>query len=530
MSEKMQFNDPLNLRDLISTITEFIRINGSDAHPKTIIGFLAIILTGSDTDTTRKESSVVTIQRVMSGNIHYRAAAVQKLANDICSGRKDGELLERLSLIGRTIESCEEGDSFFAGRLYKQCSFRFFSADELRTLRDYLDQRSYARFLLALVKHAFDTLYNLPYFFAERMYDEATTCDWDSPHRFALLKLSADAGSRDAAYDYANFLARSRRTGDDSDADVYYMKAVPKPEALWSLVNRIEDRWISDAKVPGIRNTLRIEEKLSGSDFAAYRDELAGIAYGGPEPDRAETMIWMYKVFFFLSYSGFFKGFHSMAKQLETGAIRFDLPDGEIKAKQLRQKYRAAAIKASSVLSLLSEGTIMIRGKMASGEYDPESESERQMLELLSLSADTDLLYGSFRLGEYYEYASRKNPLQKQKYREQARSYYLRAEQLDTDGNGCGGMLWLRMGLISDSLEEKQKYLEKALAAKQWDAAYHLSEIDSQQLPSGKDAQLHLLNAVKRLKKHLPLISNEKRKDAETLYRALSAALDEENP
>ncbi len=526
MDRTIRLNDPLNLRDLIAKLTDHIRLYGAgEASPKNIVGFFALILTGADTGETRKDNRITTMQRLLSGNIPYGSAAVQALAGEICSGERDGPLLESLEKLARAIRECAyDGD--LIGDLYEQCSFRFFSPEELQTLRFLHLKGDTPRFLLVLLKHAFATLYNIPCFFAQRMYDEAITCDWDSPHRYALMKLAADSGNRDAAMEYANFLAR--RYGQSSDADRYFLLALPKPEAVWSLANRIELRWVGEDRVPEFRRALRIEDKLGGPEFAAFREELEGVGYGGPEPERAETMLFLYKVYFYLAYQDFFKGFHSMAKQLETGTICFSGPGGEAKTLRLRLKYRAAAIRASNVISFLSEGNRALRQLTAEEECRPDPEEEGRMLELLGLAADTDLLYGNLYLGEYYEYRSRREP-QLRRYRETAKEYYLRAERLDTNGDGRGGRLWLRLGVVSDTPEEKRLCFEKALEAGEWDAAYYLAEMESKlYLSGGKTSRLHLFSAAKLLKDHLSLISKDNAELAKLLYRALVSAIEAE--
>ncbi len=526
MNSMIPLNDPMNLRDFITLLTDHIRDHGSgDASPKNIVSFFTLILTGTDTAETRKESMVSMMQRLLSGNISYEAKTIQMLAREICSGDQDDSLLERLAPVVCAVGSCPDEADFY-GILYKQCSFRFFSPEELELLGDLLQKKDYPRYLLAMLKHGFDTLYNIPCFFAQRMYEEAITCDWDSPHRFALMKIAADNGNRDAAMEFANYLAR--RFGKDSDADRYFKMALPKQEAVWSLANRIEIEWISQDRVPDFRSALRVEDKIAGPEFDACREELEGIMYAGPDPDRSETMLFLYKVYFYLAYQDFFKGFHSMAKQLETGMIRFSGPGGDAKAAMLTQKYRTAARKASNVISLLSEGTSILESIKNEGEFEPGSEKERRMLELLALAADMDLLYGNYCLGAYYEYASHKDP-DRRMNRETARMYYQRAEELDVNKDGRNGLLWLKLGLVSDSAEDKQHFLEKALDAKQWDAAYYLAEMEQKQyLSGGKAARLHLYNAVKLLKEYLPLISETNKKMAELLYRVLVSAIEDE--
>ncbi len=540
MGKTILLNDPLNLRDFIAKITDYIRENGEPtAAPKNIVGFLTLILPNQDTAETQKDGGfspadpeaaktpkpnrIVTMQRLLSGNIPYSAKAVQAMADEVCSGKRDPELLECMSLVVNSILCCPEGSVFFEKRLFPLISFRFFSDEELRTLKSLLDTKDYPRFLLMLLKHGFGSLYNLPCFFSQRMFEEAVTCDFDSPHRYALMKAAADNGSRDAALEYANYLARHPNSG----ADEYFLMAIPRPSAVWAIAYQLEIGWIGRDRLPKFQNAFRVDEKLSIPEFEPYRQELEGIVYGGQDPDMAETMLYIYKVYFYLAYTDYFKGFHSMAKQLETGTIRFDGPDGAEKAARLRKKYRDASIKASVVISCMSEGNYLLQKQMEDGKYDPGSETERKSLELLELGAEMDLLYGNYHLGEYYEYVSRRDP-EKPDSRKIANAFYKRAAQLDTDGNGRQGKLWLKLGLVSDSPEEKRKYYEMALDARQWDAAYYLADMEmNRYMSGGESAMLHLYSAYKYLREYLPMISGENRSMANLLYRGLCSIFEE---
>lgn len=540
MGNTIPLNDPLNLRDFIARLTDTIREKGGpDAAPKSIVGFLALILPNPDAADAPKDggvspaepdaakpqkpSNVSTMQRLLSGNIPYSTKAVQSMADEICSGSRDAELLESMAVVANAILGSTEGSDYFEKRLYPLISFRFFSDEELRTLRSLLDEKDYPRFLLELLKHGFGSLYNLPCFFSQRMYEEAVTCDFDSPHRYALMKAAADNGSRDAALEYANYLARH----SDSGADEYFLMAIPRPSAVWAIAYQLEIGWIGRDRLPKFQNAFRVDEKLNGPEFEPYRQELEGIVYGGQDPEMKETMLYIYRVYFYLAYTDYFKGFHSMAKQLESGTIRFDGPGSAEKTARLRKKYRDASIKASVVISSMSEGNYLLQKQMEDGKYEPGSEAERRSLELLELGAEMDLLYGNYHLGEYYEYISRRDP-GKPESRKIANAFYMRAAQLDTDGNGRQGKLWLKLGLVSDSPEEKRKYFEMALDARQWDAAYYLADMEmNRYMSGGESALLHLYSAYKYLREYLPMISGENRSMANLLYRGLCSLFEE---
>ena len=59
MSNTIPLNDPLNLRDFIARLTDTIRENGGpDPAPKSIVGFLALILPNPDAADAQKDGGV----------------------------------------------------------------------------------------------------------------------------------------------------------------------------------------------------------------------------------------------------------------------------------------------------------------------------------------------------------------------------------------------------------------------------------------------------------------------------------------
>ena len=523
MEASISLNDPLNLRDFVSAVTDHIREKGpAGAQPKNIVGFFSIMVTGSDNPSGRKNNVVVMLQKLLSGNIPYTAAAVQVLADTICAEGNDLDLLVNLSVVSDAILSCSDAEGFFRS-LAARVNLRFFSPEEMEALNQLLVEKEYPSFLLALLKHGFATLYNIPYFFAERMFEEALTCDYDSPLRYSLMKTAAENGHRGAALEYGNYLSRFGRE-NAAESLRFFMMALPKPAAAWSVAYLIEVGWIAKPEqIAAFRSAFRVEEKFNSLEFIDHLSELDHISYGGVDLQKAETMLFIYKVYFYLAYQDFFKAFNSLSKLLGNGTIRIDAPNGAVRGEQLRIKYSRAAIRASNIFAINNEGNRLMLERTEKGLYEPTDTEERYMLDLLQLGADAGLIHSNYYMGYYLEYANQHDP-SLTKNRERAKKYYHRAEELDLNDEGLGGKLWLRLGRISDSMDEKQRFFEKALAAKQWDAAYYLAEVEVRRYAlGGQMSQLHLFNAESLLKYNLDRISPENKDLAEALYRAVKA-------
>ena len=197
MKTEYRLNDTLNLRELIETVVDHIRTYSSaDTQPRTILSFLNMLLSGLNLVGGSVESWITILQKVFSGNISYTKA--DALAKQICSDNLDDGLLSNLSSVTAVIAKLPEEELFYL-KLQQRVSLRFFSTSEIEHLKTQLDQKNYSAYLLALLKHSFSRLHNIPCFFAERIYEEALTYDYDSKLRFALMREAAVNGNKNAA-------------------------------------------------------------------------------------------------------------------------------------------------------------------------------------------------------------------------------------------------------------------------------------------------------------------------------------------
>ena len=518
MKLEYKLNDTLNLRELIETIVEHVRTQGStSSQPRTIVVFLKKTFKGVSIGGSSEEALVKTLQKILSGNLSYTKA--DPLVKRIESGDLDKVLLQNLSSITATVASLP-GEDVLYRKLLGRVSLRFFSMREKADLCAQVERKDYAAFLLALLKHGFNQLYNLPYFYAERVYEEALTYDYDSRLRFALMREAALNGNKDAALEYGNYLAK---TGPYEEAFEYLLVAAPLLPAVWNLAFMIEKQWVGTEQSRRFREMIRIEDKLyKGKEFSTIIDELAHLACHSTDPVRSQELLFSYRVYFYLAYRGFFKAYNSMAKLLENGTVWFSGADGADKTERLRVKYSRLAIGGCNVTAISNEGNRMLIHRTEANLCEPGSEEEEYMAELLSVAASMDLLHACFYLGNYYEYAASKGVagITKKKIRET----YERAASLDLDGSGMNGQLYLRLGKLAENTEDQIQYLEKALAAGLSDAAYSLAlcycdifETDSR--------TRYLLKASKLLDDNMPYMSAECRDKTIALQRIISEML-----
>lgn len=517
MESEYKLNDTLNLRDLIETVTDHIRTYGdADSQPRTILGFLSTLLRGLDLKGGSVESWILTLQKILSGNISYTKA--DSLAEQIRSEALDDNLLTNLSKITEAISSLQE-ESFYK-RLMQRVSLRFFSNQEKEDLQKELNNKRYSKFLLLLLKHSFSRLYNIPCFFAERIYEEALTYDYNSKLRFALMREAAVNGNKNAALEYGNYLAKS---GPYEEAFEYLLLAVPLQPAIWNLAFLIEKRRINSEQAKRCRLELKVENKLSsGKEFVGVINELDGLTCFSEDHVRAEELIYVYKVYFYLARRGFYKAYNSMAKLLLNNVVCFTGEKGEEKGISLCKKYLREAIAGNNVTAMSNEGNRLLIERTANDLFDPNAVEEKYMVELLSVGSGMEFMHSCYYLGNYYEYAMAHGYANVT--RGDIKKIYERAAKLDLDGSGMSGQLYLRLGRLSENQEDQIKYFQKALSAGLSDAAYSLALCYCE---SGDSEQKfrYLIRASKLLEDNLLFMTAETQEKANLLQKIISQRL-----
>ena len=518
MKTEYKLNDTLNLRELIETVVDHIRTYSSaDTQPRTILSFLNMLLSGLNLVGGSVESWITILQKVFSGNISYTKA--DALAKQICSGNLDDELLSNLSSVTAVIAKLPEEELFYL-KLQQRVSLRFFSTSEIEHLKTQLDQKNYSAYLLALLKHSFSRLHNIPCFFAERIYEEALTYDYDSKLRFALMREAAVNGNKNAALEYGNYLAKS---GPYEEAFEYLLLAVPLQPAVWNLAFLIEKRWIGTEQAKRCRTELRIEDKLSaGKEFASVISELDGLTCFSGDHLRAEELIFSYKTYFYLANRGFYKAFNSMAKLLLNGVVSFSGNAGEEKSQTLCKKYLQAAISGNNVTAMSNEGNRLLIERTSQNLCEPDAPEEKYMVELLSIASEMEFMHACYYLGNYYEYALAHG--QTKVSRNSIKKIYEHAAKLDLDGSGMSGHLYLRLGKLSEKREDQLQYFQKALSSGLSDAAYSLALCYCEISDSDQKSR-YLIKAAKLIEDNILFMTSETQDKARTLQKIINQRL-----
>lgn len=508
--------DPLNLRDSITSITNFLKeANASEAAPKNILHCLQVLLKGICFEERDFDGVILMIQKVFSGNISE--SKIDFVARKVLSGEADHTLRENIACITKEILACPRSRMLFE-QLYRQVSPRFFEETDISRIEKEFEQKDYTGFLLSIIRHGFSVLYNLPAIFATRIYQEALTYDYNSPLRFELMRVAGEMGNKNAALEYGNYIARD---GSYGKAFEYLMLAVPLPAAVWNLAYLIEMRYVGTEQIRQFKEALKLDEKLASKDFSERIWELDMVSCR--ETDLEQYDMCVYKAYFLLAYSGFFKAFNSMAKLLGAKRIVAKSPDRTDSIQVLIDKYYRLAISGSNVMAMNNRSRFLLNKYTA----DELSNSEADyMLELIRVSKDMNFARAHYYHGLYLEHnAQDADDVLARK--QEIISSYKQALDLGLGGTDVRGDTCYRLGQLVTDVTKKQMYFQKAIENGAYDAAYYLALLSFEEYTTSKKNE-HLLKAKKILDENVLFISGKVKNGVKILYEEIGNILEPE--
>ena len=485
------FNDPLNLKGFLDELSAFLLqhkvIKDSGTKPFLQKLFKAEEGTGhslfeeyenlcrlkettgdDDHADSREESGgknkdhdkdfIIDFQKAFSGaGISKRLG---KLADFIQQGEFDEPLRRRLTeLVLDNPESAKALPSFVE-HLGSEISEWYFNQDERQRLADLTEKIAGANeeaqanadrvnWLMELVRHGFATLENLPYYAADRLYNEAKTYGYYEDARYLLMREAADF-NKEAAYEYASFLNRPRQRiisgrerlmkdfpdawnhaasktaaagnadpyqnnitdrkepdGKDSyspdieQAVEYALKAVPDYAAVWNLGYYLQHEKLSVPTIQKIKKRLMIDKKIDAMD-ADKRAELSNLEF--IRPDAEQPLEYAYKIFFYLAGNGYPQAYRSMARILRRYDSFITGEGGYEKKISLRETYYRKAISGGCLLAMSDYCNFRMGENGFNYELLQHPEEFESLRRLAYTAKKMKIKNGSLQLGRYYLY------------------------------------------------------------------------------------------------------------------------------
>lgn len=521
--ENHYLNDPLNLKELIQQIASFMRTNEQSFDLDTILGFLNRLLFDLDNhydEPDAKASKLIQgIQKTLSGNPPSQKVA--DLAHNISGGQLDAFLMKNISEIVDAVQTSRRAPALWDSLLLK-VSPLYFKKEELQTLHELISLHTlngYGKFLLRLVKHGFSTLDNIPELAAKRLYEEAQTYDYDQPARFRLLKVAADYGNKQAALEYGNYMNRMRPSGvvppqDAAEAFRYTYMALPLPSAMWNLAYQLESLQLSSDQVELLYYSIRINEKLRNSNAASHLSELEMVGCMAAGDKKRHVYDFAYKIYFYLGYSGFSKGFNSMAKLLTSERYGFELLTCKqfTSIDEIADYYYRKAIEGGCISAMQNVGIRKYKELLTAPQKDSFDVSYTE--QLLKTASHYGLNRSTEVLGDFYlDCLPTPNILE-------AKRYFEEALKQTNSGNA-----YYHLGILATSWSDKAELFRKAMNAGKADAAYQYALAEHESYCIDHDC-LHIrraLNAIEQYAPHMtPNVQEQSLVYSEELQKLLS--------
>ena len=328
-------------------------------------------------------------------------------------------------------------------------------------MKQFCESGHYSEFLLGLLKHGFATLYNLPAFASERLYNESQTMDYDSPRRYGLLKNAAELGHASAALEVGNYLTKR---GTAEEAYHYLSLALPLPAAIWNITFMLELGQLTAEQFRQFRDTMDINQKLAAAssnpkkkqdadDSDLKQEALDAVSFDAVEPRMRQQLEYSYKVYFWLAKSDFFKGFNSLYKILRMPGVSVSEPYTQ---EELRKEYLNRAIASGEISAASNLSCELLNQYLASSPENPmDPEQEAYFLELTQLVEDRGEYRGPFNMARYLTH--RRSCYQDTSIAlEDICDAYARAQKLDEDKKGVGGYLPYNWAKILEEIESSR--------------------------------------------------------------------------
>lgn len=535
--KNITLSDPLNLKAFLQLLGEKQRDANVALKATTLQGCLDALFysicksdskrnSDSDNITISSDISIRDLQKLLGGGLPL--SKFESFTKDINDGRYDNVLKKNISLL--LSKMSDEIQSTLFSEIVSKLSPRFFSIEEMTFAKKSYLEKNFGEILLLCLRHGFATLYNIPFFYAERLAQEASTYDYDSPIRFALLREAGRSGNRNAAFEYANYIGKSKQQYDE--AWEWLLKAIPLHEALWNIAFFMEKGFVTDEKIIKDIKVLRIEEKKKAvCNCPAFSFVDGKLNKGQPEEYRLRTALVIYA---FMGHKlQFFKAYNSVANVL--GKISCGV-EHEQEKKSLIDYYYKLSVSGCCIVALSNQGADLLKTVDERSATEDKAYKEQLIHEDVYLAYSMGVTRAKLSYAEEYELiAEREGAIAKK-----AGTIY----QLYLDAHNAlntltgrdklvqnliieekGQELYFKLGIYASDLKDKRKWFEYAMELQVPDAVYFWAKAIFDDCRGDRTAILELAHARDILNERCNQLQ-EKKKDAGMLLYTINGILE----
>ena len=512
MAHEPSLNDRLHLKGLIQSLTGFVKERNVPFEADTAEKFLALLLTDvasvdvsgyaflQDPVKPRKRGKnksagnaytppkVSDLQKVLSGNVTLDK--LEQFSRLVHEGAYDALFRRNMTPLVEAMAPC--GAAAFYDELLSLCSLRFFTAEAYAQVCDQRHRGDDVGFLLALLRHGFDTLYNIPAYYGRRVYEQAQVFDYDSPVRYEMMREAAEGGVQEACLEYANYLGkREQYSAPLSPEEIpvfekvfrYLLMAGNYDPALWMIAFHLGEDSMPKKFGSTVNTALRINAKIKTLDDDMVLRELNTIT-PNPQCKNPSCLMLAYKIHFYLAFKKdpYVKSLNSMGNMLQDGRVLLNRDLAGVTAEELAARYLNIAAGGHDVVAVTNRGSVFMKGLLASDDIgDLSSSVFRAGMEELETAAAMKMSRGLYNLAMAEAHIAIHGPKgvaqDGKDYAQAARKHLQEALQIYHKYPHMARELYYRLGVMESAQNEAERaeYFNKAAELGQPDAIYEVS-------------------------------------------------------
>ena len=407
-----------NLRSFYTTLLDSISFEIKESYLNRILKYLS----------SKEESTILVL-------------------DDISNGIYKKELLVFFSDLHSVISKNPNYKCFY-DKLIDQCSFIYFSNDELAKINETYNNSKYSEFLYLLFIHASSNYKtNTPKIVSERLLNEAFCLFSTTKLRNVLLKTSADLGNDIACVIYGTMLHP-----DFKKRLEYYIKGKSSPLNLWEIGFVIEQFKISKQHLQNIKNELK-NILIEGSKY------VNDVVPNDKDLFHQECLMTSLKIYYYLANEkNFSKAYCSVGKfflEEKVSIVKNDKIDKQESFK-IGLDYSFRAIRLGNINAMQNVGKYC---------YINEPNTDIKYKELMQIAANAQEVESNEYIAKILLDENKIDKVEK----------YLKFLSEENSGEAL-----YRLGKICESkmeIEEAIKYYEDAMKNNYYSASIELAKI-----------------------------------------------------
>ncbi len=545
--------DRINLVDLSARIADFAKTHSADKEFPAINnctsynGILDFLLKGI------KDGKINNLKKLSSGNV--AVSSLDWLYEKLRKSESDNfrsRIMHTCSGLESSIRhATNKGEGIrnglmFLGDLVEEADSIYFTDEEYNDLELAYDAKEVSasnNIIGNLFYHALKCVsYNLPYYVSRRIFHEALTLSDGNPMRLKLLKCAADNQNGYAALMYANSIYNENAAldyfliagGFKEDTNGKPRQMPSQSNALWEIGFMLETHAIPESQIDYIERYIGVEARVE-QQINSYKDKnielinkymYDGYKYTEVERDTIlsyadkKSVKYALRLYIYITMTDltFPKAFNSIGKIILGDYLdpKAEYPSQKIDSNRLAiaKKYLKIAVRLGNTNAMVNLAVYYYR----TSKYNKSSVSKLELDEMrkyFEKAAALEESEAQHCLGEIL--------LTENRFDEACALLKTAADKNDRHACHSIGKAYIS----AMKTEEGERYLEKAISLRCYDAAYDLAwlYLVKKAITDPDSKAVYIQYGIRLLQDNYPNMSNEYQAKSKDLLDGLGISI-----